>query len=458
MATDGTLGRQGEPALAATSRWAPISASSVAATCSTASSKFDVETGGRVTFTGPDGVKNVIGRVTGGEPSSIDGTLASTIPGADLYLINPAGILFGPNARLDVKGSFHASTADELRFADGAVFSALDPPAAGSRVADAAGVRLPGQQCRSARDRGQRSGGPTGATLDFVAGEVAIDGATLGISSAPVSQTASAVSIAAQKSAGVVPLDPSSPAVARDGPVRIGLGEQGNPSLLFVFDPNGGRITIGAGDLVIDGANLFAVSGGPSNAVGGIDVAAQTLSLEARQGDLGTALLTSSGGTSAAGPVRLSIANSLDILSGVVASSPIGEGGAGPVTVTTDRLTMNSGVIGTPAGRQTGNVPVRGASNATNVVANSSILLTNGALILSSSFGDADAGPLTVTSQGSITISDGAPHQRQHLRRRQGRRHEPSVRARDQPQQSSGLIEGSSFGYRCRRADRSRGR
>ena len=106
--------------------------------------------------------------------------------------------------------------------------------------------------------------------------------------------------------------------------------------------------------------------------------------------------------------MRLSIANSLDILSGVVASSPIGEGGAGPVTVTTDRLTMNSGVIGTPAGRQTGNVPVRGASNATNVVANSSILLTNGALILSSSFGDADAGPLTVTSQGSITISDGA--------------------------------------------------
>jgi filamentous hemagglutinin family protein len=72
-----------------------------------------------VTFTGPDSVKNVIGRVTGGEPSSIDGTLASTIPDADLYLLNPAGILFSPNARLDVKGSFHASTADELRLGDG---------------------------------------------------------------------------------------------------------------------------------------------------------------------------------------------------------------------------------------------------------------------------------------------------------------------------------------------------
>ena len=98
--------------------------------------KFDVETGGRVTFTGPGSVKNVIGRVTGGEPSSIDGTLASTIPDADLYLLNPAGILFGPNARLDVKGSFHASTADELRLADGAVFSALDTAGSTLSVAE----------------------------------------------------------------------------------------------------------------------------------------------------------------------------------------------------------------------------------------------------------------------------------------------------------------------------------
>ena len=98
--------------------------------------KFDVETGGRVTFTGPGSVQNVIGRVTGGEPSSIDGTLASTIPDADLYLLNPAGILFGPNARLDVKGSFHASTADELRLADGTVFSALDTTGSTLSVAE----------------------------------------------------------------------------------------------------------------------------------------------------------------------------------------------------------------------------------------------------------------------------------------------------------------------------------
>jgi filamentous hemagglutinin family protein len=97
--------------------------------------RFGIETGSKVTFTGPDGLKNVIGRVTGGAPSSIDGTLASKVRGADLWLLNPAGILFGPHARLDVPGSFHASTADELRFADGKVFSALDPQASVLSVA-----------------------------------------------------------------------------------------------------------------------------------------------------------------------------------------------------------------------------------------------------------------------------------------------------------------------------------
>ncbi len=66
--------------------------------------RFDVPTKGKVTFTGPGGLDNVVSRVTGGDASRIDGTLASRVPGADVYLVNPSGILFGPNARLDVPG------------------------------------------------------------------------------------------------------------------------------------------------------------------------------------------------------------------------------------------------------------------------------------------------------------------------------------------------------------------
>jgi filamentous hemagglutinin family protein len=54
--------------------------------------------------TGP--ISNVISRVTGGSGSSIDGKIQSNITGANLYLINPSGVVFGPNATVNVSGSF----------------------------------------------------------------------------------------------------------------------------------------------------------------------------------------------------------------------------------------------------------------------------------------------------------------------------------------------------------------
>jgi filamentous hemagglutinin family protein len=70
----------------------------------------------------PAGIKHILSRVTGRQRSEIDGTLKSTIPGTHLYLLNPSGVMFGPHATLDVQGSFHVSTADYLRLADGARF------------------------------------------------------------------------------------------------------------------------------------------------------------------------------------------------------------------------------------------------------------------------------------------------------------------------------------------------
>ena len=137
-------------------------------------SRFGLERGERATFSGPGAIRNVIGRVTGGEASSIDGTLASTIPGADLWLLNPSGILFGPNARLDVQGSFHASTADELRFADGAVFSALDPQGSVLSVADPQAFGfLGGEPGRIAVDRSVLEV-PEREALSLVGGDITV--------------------------------------------------------------------------------------------------------------------------------------------------------------------------------------------------------------------------------------------------------------------------------------------
>ncbi|MBF0449696.1 MAG: filamentous hemagglutinin N-terminal domain-containing protein [Candidatus Magnetomorum sp.] len=69
------------------------------------------------TFTGDNSIQNVINRITGGA-SSINGSIFSEIESANFYFINPAGIMFGPEARINIDGSFHVSTADYIRGTD----------------------------------------------------------------------------------------------------------------------------------------------------------------------------------------------------------------------------------------------------------------------------------------------------------------------------------------------------
>jgi len=83
---------------------------------------FNLSQGQRATFTGETGIQNLVARVTGGAVSNIDGTLASEIPGANLYFMNPAGVMFGPNAQLELSGSFAVTTADQIEFAAGSPF------------------------------------------------------------------------------------------------------------------------------------------------------------------------------------------------------------------------------------------------------------------------------------------------------------------------------------------------
>ncbi|MFK5968539.1 MAG: filamentous hemagglutinin N-terminal domain-containing protein [Candidatus Marithrix sp.] len=79
------------------------------------------------TFSGSNNINNIISRVTGGNPSNINGLIRSTIPNANFYFLNPYGIIFGPNAKLDIQGSFHASTADYLRLAENGRFDVRNP-------------------------------------------------------------------------------------------------------------------------------------------------------------------------------------------------------------------------------------------------------------------------------------------------------------------------------------------
>ncbi|HEY9688391.1 MAG TPA: filamentous hemagglutinin N-terminal domain-containing protein, partial [Coleofasciculaceae cyanobacterium] len=80
--------------------------------------RFNVDTGQIANFLSQPDIRNILGRVTGGDASVIDGLIRISGGNSNLFLLNPAGLVFGTNARLDVPGSFTATSATGLSFGD----------------------------------------------------------------------------------------------------------------------------------------------------------------------------------------------------------------------------------------------------------------------------------------------------------------------------------------------------
>jgi filamentous hemagglutinin family protein len=141
---------------------------------------FSVNNGQSIYFDSSGGIARIFSRITGNNPTQILGTLGvwdnlnQQQGTADLFLINPNGILFGRNARLDLGGSFIASTASSINFADGKEFSASNPSNSSLLT-----VSIPvGLQFRkmvgAIRDQSLELSVRGGRTLALVGGEVTI--------------------------------------------------------------------------------------------------------------------------------------------------------------------------------------------------------------------------------------------------------------------------------------------
>lgn len=176
IATDGTLGSAGAlagPNFAITADLGRQLGANLFHSFST----FNLASGQSATFSGPGNVANIISRVTGGSASSIDGLIRSTIGGANLFLINPKGIAFGPNAQLDLSGSFHASTADYIKFGDGGRFDASNPAASILTAAPPEAFGFLSSGPAPIAVQGSQWEMQPGTSLSIVGGDLTLDGA-----------------------------------------------------------------------------------------------------------------------------------------------------------------------------------------------------------------------------------------------------------------------------------------
>lgn len=228
--------------------------------------QFSVDTGRAVRFDNDGAIANIISRVTGTSVSTIDGLIRANGM-ANLFLINPNGIIFGANARLDIGGSFVASTANGIAFPDGFVYSAetsQSPPLL--TVNTPIGLQM-GDRPAAIRVLGNGDGFPDGQetaptsvglgvndgqTLALIGGNISLNGGTL--------RTAGGqIEIGSVANGGEVGLDAhrNGFTTSFDGIDSFGTIRLGNQSIIDASGEGGGAINLQAGTVNLRGQSAL---------------------------------------------------------------------------------------------------------------------------------------------------------------------------------------------------------
>ncbi len=214
---------------------------------------------------------NILGRVTGGNPSNIFGTIQTTGFGnANLFLMNPAGIVFGPTATLNVGGSVSFTTADYLRLADGARFNAL-PGTQDASISSApvAAFGFLGSNPGAITVQGGELTVLPGENISLVGGNITIESGTLADGSAQparLTAPAGAISLASVASQGEILAGTLEQAPNANGQTFGALGtiQVSQQSVIDSSGYDGGTIRIRGGSFVVDDSTISANVTGPA--------------------------------------------------------------------------------------------------------------------------------------------------------------------------------------------------
>jgi filamentous hemagglutinin family protein len=416
-------------------------------------SQFNVGEGRGAYFTNPAGILNILSRVTGANRSDILGRLG-VLGNANLFLINPNGILFGPNASLDVQGSFLATTADAVKLGDAGLFSASQSatsnlltvsPKALWFNAVAAQPIVNQSQAQSLINQPNADGGSPGLqvqpgrTLALVGGDVLLESGRL-------TAAGGRIELGSVARVGQVNLSQSgnSFVLGYDSINNFGNIWLSNGAFVDVSGEGGGDIQIRGGRLeMTQSSNIWADTLGAENA-GEIlvrtteVVLSETSFLSAEVAPTGTGtgenitidtghLLVRDGaqvfattrGEGKGGSLQITASESVELIgrsadgrfaSGLFAQSNIGSSGdAGDLTIDTGRLLVSDGAgvsVSTSGSGKGGSLQIT-ASDSVEVIGKSANSLFSSRLSAQSNLGSGDAGDLTIHT-GRLLVRNGA--------------------------------------------------
>ncbi len=341
--------------------------------------EFNVGEGRGAYFANPNGIANIFTRITGGNTSNILGTLG--VQGnANLFLLNPKGIVFGPNARLDLRGSFISSTASGILFNNGFEFSSANPGAVPLLAINIpVGLRFrdnPGTIVNSSQAIGPTPNLPPlsveipisnklglavepGQTLALIGGDIQLPGGNLTAYSGQIL-------LGSVKSPGGVQFEPTALGLNLNyGNIENFGNIEMNGAFINTSGLGGGKIDIRGGNITLRGSGIYGLTLGKIDGRG-IDINAQNLRVEG-----GAQIFTTTLGEGKGSDINLRATDSVEtiglgiggyqrvysqyVVSGtlnpfdpqiVVNAGTVGSGAAGDINIDTLRLLVRDGVVG----------------------------------------------------------------------------------------------------------------